>query len=114
MASQKRVCNTVSNFAPLIGHLTQNEDSCRTLRIGIMSSSVVSGGSSRGALPAWLSDVPPFVRELGTLAASARPVNTEVTTVKMETVGWFKYWNIYIELNFLPKWTKCVSLQTKE
>lgn len=77
-------------------------------------SSVVSGGSSRGALPAWLSDDPPFVRELCPLAGSARPVNTEVNTVKMENRGWFKYWNTSTELNFLPKWTKFVSLQTKE
>lgn len=77
-------------------------------------SSVVSGGSSRGALPAWLSDDPPFVRELCPLAASARPVNTEVTTVKMENKRWFQYWNTFTALNFLPKWKKCVSLQTKE
>ena len=48
-------------------------------------SSVVRRGSSRGALPAWLSDDPPFVRELCPLAASAKPVNTEVTTVRTET-----------------------------
>jgi hypothetical protein len=113
LASQKPVGNTVSNFAPLIGHLTQNDASCRTLRIGSMSS-VVSGGSSRGALPAWLSDDSPFSREFCPLAASARPVNTEVTNVKMETIGWFKYWNTFTELNFLRKRTKCVSLQTKE
>jgi len=61
------------------------------MRIGRMSS-VVSGGSSRGALPAWLSDDPPFVRELCPLAASARPVNIEVTNVKMENtrICWFK------------------------
>jgi hypothetical protein len=77
-------------------------------------SSVVSGSSSRGALPAWLSDDPPFVREVCPLAGSARPVNTEVNAVKMETGGWFKYWNIFTALNFLSKWTKRVSLQTKE
>jgi hypothetical protein len=77
-------------------------------------SSVVSGGSSRGALPAWLSDDPPFARELCPRAASARPVNIEVTTVKMSAIGWVKYWNAFTDLNFLPKRTEWVSFQIME